>query len=69
MNDEKELRSAFQGVTGRAPRLAGRAAEASSQSPVSSFTDRTRPVRGDRMRTESGQRSTREPTSRDRTRK
>jgi hypothetical protein len=44
---EKELRSAFQGLTGRAPRLTGRAAESFGQSPVSSFTDRTCPVRGD----------------------
>jgi hypothetical protein len=58
MNGEKELRSAFYGVTGCAPRLTGRAVEASGQSLVSTFTDRTCPVRGDRTRKESGQRST-----------
>jgi hypothetical protein len=55
---EKELRSAFQGLTGRAPRLTGRAVEASGQSPVRSFSDWTRPFRGDRTQTESDQRST-----------
>jgi hypothetical protein len=58
MNRLKELRSAFQGLTVRAPRLTGRAAKASGQSLVRSFTDRTHPVRGDRTQTESGQRST-----------
>jgi hypothetical protein len=66
---EKELRPAFQGLTGHAPRLTGRAVEASGQSLVRSKCDRTCPFRGDRTRTESGQKSTREPTSRDRTRR
>jgi hypothetical protein len=56
----------FHGVTGRADRLTGRATEASGQSPVSSWRNRTRLVRGDRTRTESGQRSTQEPIARDR---
>jgi hypothetical protein len=49
------LRSAFYGVIGCAVRLTGRAAEASGQSPVSSWRDRTCLVRADRTRTESGQ--------------
>jgi hypothetical protein len=44
-------------MTGRAGRLTGRGGAASGQSPVSSWRDQTRPVRADRMRTESGQRS------------
>jgi hypothetical protein len=65
----KNLRSAFQRLTGRAPRLTRRAVEASSQSPVRSRSDRTRPLRGDRTQTESGQKSTHEPSLRDRTRR
>jgi hypothetical protein len=65
---KKRLRSAFHGATGRADRLTERA-EASGQSLVSSWRDRTRPVRADRKGTESGQRSTREPNKRDRTRR
>jgi hypothetical protein len=55
---EKELRSAFQGLTGRAPRLTERAIEASGQSPVRFKSDQTCPFRGDRTRIESGQKST-----------
>jgi hypothetical protein len=50
----KRLRSTFHRVTGRAVRLTGHVAEASGQSPVSSWHDRTRLVRADRTRTESG---------------
>jgi hypothetical protein len=49
-------RSAFNAMIGRAGRLIGRGGAASSQSPVSSWRDRTRPVRDDRTLTESGQR-------------
>jgi hypothetical protein len=51
---EKELRSAFLGLTGRAPRLTGRATEASGQSPVRSKHDHMRLFRGDQTQTESG---------------
>jgi hypothetical protein len=56
------LRSTFHGVTGHADRLTGRAAEASGQNPVSSWHDRTHPVRADRTRTESGQSSPGNPS-------
>jgi hypothetical protein len=52
----KRLRSAFHAMTGRDGRLTGRGGAASSQSPVSSWSDRTRPVRDDRTLIESGQR-------------
>jgi hypothetical protein len=55
-------RSAFKAMTGRAGRLTGHGGAASGQSPVSSWRDRTRPVRDDRTRTESGQRLPGNPT-------
>jgi hypothetical protein len=64
----KGRRSAFHAVIGRTGRLTGRGGAASGQSPVSSWHDRTRPVRYDRMLTESIQRSPREPNTHDRTR-
>jgi hypothetical protein len=58
----KRLRSAFHAMTGRGGRLTGRGGRltgrdgaASSQSPVSSWHDRTCPVRDDRTLIESGQ--------------
>jgi hypothetical protein len=42
-------------MTGRGGRLTGRDGVASGQSPVSSWRDRTRPIRDDRTLTESGQ--------------
>jgi hypothetical protein len=51
----KRLRSAFHAMTGRGGRLTERDGAASGQSPVSSWRDRTRPVRDDRTLTESGQ--------------
>jgi hypothetical protein len=51
----KRLRSAFHAMTGRGGRMTGRDGVASGQSPVSSWCDRTRPVRDDRTLTESGQ--------------
>jgi hypothetical protein len=54
-------------MTGHAGRLTGRGGAASGQSPVSSWHDQTRPVRADRMLTESGQRSPGELNTLDRT--
>jgi hypothetical protein len=51
----KRLRSAFHVMTGRAGRLTGRGGAAFGQSPVSSWHDRTCPVRDDRTLIESGQ--------------
>jgi hypothetical protein len=56
----EELRSDFQRLAGRAPRLTGHTIEASGQSLVRSKRDRTCSLRGDRTRTESGQKTTRE---------
>jgi hypothetical protein len=64
----KRLRSAFHAMIGRAGRLTGCGGAASGQSPVSSWRDRTRPVRDDRTLTESGQRSSGELNTLDRTR-
>jgi hypothetical protein len=58
----KERRSAFHGVTRRAGCLTGHARAASDQSLVSSWHNRTRLVRADRTRTESGQRSPENPS-------
>jgi hypothetical protein len=51
----KRLRSAFHAMTERGGRLTGRDGATSGQSPVSSWCDRTRPVRDDRTLTESDQ--------------
>jgi hypothetical protein len=51
----KRLRSAFHAMTGRGGRMTRRGKAASSQSPVSSWNDRTRPVRHDRTLIGSGQ--------------
>jgi hypothetical protein len=58
----KRLRSAFHVMTGRGGRMTGRDGAASGQSPVSSWRDRTRPVRDDRTLTESGQSLSGNPT-------
>jgi hypothetical protein len=58
----KRLRSAFNAMTGRAGRLIGRGRTASGQSPVSSWCDRTRPVRDDQTLIESGQNLPGNPT-------
>jgi hypothetical protein len=71
MDRDERLRrggSAFNAMTGRAGRLTGRDRAASGQSPVSSWRDRTRPVRADRMLTESVRRSPGELNTLDRTR-
>jgi hypothetical protein len=64
----KEGRSAFHTMIGRAGRLTERGGAASGQSPVSSWRERTRPVRADRTLTESSQRSPGELNTLDQTR-
>jgi hypothetical protein len=54
-------------MTGRVGRLTGRGGAASGQTLVSSWHDRTHPVRADRTLTESGQRSPGELNTLDRT--
>jgi hypothetical protein len=62
------LRSARCALTGRGGRLTGRGGAASGHSPVSSWSDRTCPVRADRTQTESGRRSSGKLIAHDRTR-
>jgi hypothetical protein len=50
----KEGKSAFHAMIGRAGRLTGRGGAAFGQIPISSWHDRTRPVRADWTLTESG---------------
>jgi hypothetical protein len=52
----KRLRSAFRAMTGRGGRMTGHGGAAFGHSPVSSWNDRTRPVRHDQTLTESGHR-------------